>query len=630
MQKVINILEQHVQWIAIGLGALFVLFMTYSYVLTPPAQVLIAQTTLSPGQVDEYTVDHVVKPLEAEITRNARIDIPVPQYVQAFKDAMVWKDPASVSLAGGWHAPTQDIKIIAPTTPVTPGGEVPIVTNKVKALPIIPKPVWQDFKVGRSLILPPVIGVDGIPVAQPAPQPGQPGAEGVDKDWITQLYKIPMDQLADAFTKAGLPVDPAVLHQTVFLQVELVREEQDSAGRWVNQQVIRPIPVWRSNQPPPPFPPDGVNREMQGQYLGWATANAPDILQPLFYQTIPGKGDQWMKPGQQAGVTLTFDPSTFKGDISTLPPNEKKAVLDYKREQTRLRLEQDKAKRPAPAPRAPAGGGRSAPGGGPPEFAPAPPNYAPAPPPRALPRQPVRSLPPEMVDPAMRGEDGSAYPGYNPGNQAQPGQPPLPIAGTDYPNGEFDPVQWKDKPVEAWAHDDTVKAGKTYRYRMRYKVKNPIFAAGNVADPETLSDQFALSSDFSDWTQPTTIPSLVNFFVASSKPPDGNTIRFDVFRWDAGQQKMESFTVSPGDQIGGQRNGTDYTTTWTVVDFRDDPRADTQILLVNNIDGSVVVRSFKADQQDALYKGLKAQLMQLKAAENATAGAGGAAAPAVR
>ena len=45
MQKVTAFLEQHVQWIAIGLGALFCLYMIYGYVITPPA---VAELDLNP------------------------------------------------------------------------------------------------------------------------------------------------------------------------------------------------------------------------------------------------------------------------------------------------------------------------------------------------------------------------------------------------------------------------------------------------------------------------------------------------------------------------------------------------------------------------------------------------------
>ena len=115
------------------------------------------------------------------------------------------------------------------------------------------------------------------------------------------------------------------------------------------------------------------------------------------------------------------------------------------------------------------------------------------------------------------------------------------------------------------------------------------------------------------------------------KAPNSNTVRFDVFKFEKGTQHMETFTVGPGDQIGGKRGDIDYSTDWTVVDFRLDERQnDTQILLVNNKDGSIIARSYKADATDPLYKALKEQMNALKAAEISTAGGPGGAPPVVR
>jgi hypothetical protein len=339
-----------------------------------------------------------------------------------------------------------------------------------------------------------------------------------------------------------------------------------------------------------------------------------------------------------------FNPATFKGNLDALPKDQRDAVLKYRQEQHKLLMEQKKQARPAPGPRAPTGpgGGRGAPPdmGGEGTYAPgkrsyaparALPNYAPAP---YAPRQPYPPrgyLPPDMGG-EMDGEGG--FGNYGGGVTV----PNLPQPGTDYPTGDFDPTDtaqpqpWKGKEVEIWQHDDDVKAGKTYRYKMRYRLKNPIFGT-NAGEPPALAEQFSLDSEFSDWTTPITVPSLVNFFVAGGVVQGRSTVAFEVFRWDQGQQKMERFDVAPGDLVGGERNGVNFITDWTVVDFRQDPRAnDHQILLVNNKDGSVVARSFGTDRNDRLYIALKKQVEDAKAAERAAspaAGAGGVVPPGV-
>jgi hypothetical protein len=74
------------------------------------------------------------------------------------------------------------------------------------------------------------------------------------------------------------------------------------------------------------------------------------------------------------------------------------------------------------------------------------------------------------------------------------------------------------------------------------------------------------------------------------------------------------------------KNGVDFSTDWTLVDFRNDDRqGDSQILLMNNKDGRITVRSHKADSSDQLYNGLKDQVKALKAVEAAAAAAAGTA-----
>src|SRR5436305_4339798 len=47
--------------------------------------------------------------------------------------------------------------------------------------------------------------------------------------------------------------------------------------------------------------------------------------------------------------------------------------------------------------------------------------------------------------------------------------------------------------VVVWAHDATVQPGKTYRYKVRYKIKNPIYHSGNVATDKTLADKYYIA-----------------------------------------------------------------------------------------------------------------------------------------
>lgn len=656
MQKVIDLLEQKVEWIAIGLGFLFMLFMVWSYVLQPPAVVSVGGENLTAGEVDPYTLEHAGKQLESAMTEGGAINIPVPTYVQAFKDVMDQKTLPVAELPVVFDSKTQDVTLPTPpggtpgpTPGVLPGngavaggnpapggapGGAPVgVPDKVTVLPVPPAPVWDSFKFGRSLV---VIPVPGQPMPQITPgQPPPPGA--VDRDWLTQLFKINLAGLDQAYKSSKIPQD---FYKAEFVQVEMERQEVDADGKAVAPPTTLPtIAAWRNGTPPPPMPGDvaenaaadvvGQQRQAAQTYLAWATSNQPDILEPLYYPVV--QGDQWQKPGQQNLANQPFDPANPPVGWEQ-NPDMKAAVMKYRQDQYKLKQEQQKQSRPAPGPRAPSGPRG---GGGPGmegNFAPNPnytgvaaaPSYAPipgrpggtAPPPRTPPPGIYRGGGPM---PGMEGMEGE-MPGFPGGGMGGPTPANLPQPGTDYPNGEFNPAEWGTKTIEAWAHDDTAQAGKTYKYRMRYKIKNPVFSAGNVTQPDSLADIFAVPSPWSEWSTPVTIPAATNFFVESSKSPNSDAVHFAVFRWDKGQQHQESFTVRPGDQIGAQKGDVDYSTPWTVVDFRFDERTgDWQILLVNN-DGKLMTRSYRADKDDPLYQALQKTVKDQKAAAAVAAG----------
>jgi hypothetical protein len=631
MQKFVDFIEKYVQWVAIGLGALFVLFMVYSYVIQPPAKVTIGNETLTPGEVDEYTATHVASRLQTAMNGKPTVTIDFPHHVEQFKTAMNWVNATDISLAGliHWQPPIPDTIAQEQNPNQVPGQpqQVALAPRQVKALPVLPKAAPAESRFGRSVVLPPP------PIANPNQPAGGPqiqqvvAPQPVDKDWVTEMFHLNIADIDAAFKKANIP---PTLSNTLFLQVELIREEQIN-GDWdpATQTVVPTIGVWRSQQPPPPFPqPAQANRAEEAAYYQWATTNQPDILEPAFF-TVNG-GDQWTMPGEQAAIQqVQFDPATYNGPLDALTPDEKSQVMAARREAMRKKAEDAAKNRPKPSPR-PGSGGRPGPGLNPGDMidglAPRDPTagagrYRPGAP--GLPSPYRRPSPDGMSGDLIQGMPMPGAPGMPANVQAN-----LPQPGVDYPSQEFEPSKWAQaKPIAIWAHDDTVKPGKTYRYKIRYKMKNPIWGANNVAANPALANQFALVSPDSDWTAPVTVPSLVNFFVATSKGPNSNTVRFEVFTFEGGQQHSEVFTVSPGDMIGGPKNGIDYTTKWTVVDYRDDPRTgEAQIILVDE-NGNLTTRSYRADQQDKLYQQLKQAVAQAKAAEAGLAAGNGGAGP---
>src|SRR6185369_3988513 len=154
----------------LGLGGLFVLFMVYSYVITPPAVVKIGSESLGPGEIDPYTVDKVATQLQSAMNNNAKIVMAVPKYVQSFQDAMAWKNAPALAMGNPYNTIIQDVQLPStpnqPQQPIAGPNGVPIPANMAKVidLPIPPTPAYVDVRFGRSVILPP-------------PAPGQPRSE---------------------------------------------------------------------------------------------------------------------------------------------------------------------------------------------------------------------------------------------------------------------------------------------------------------------------------------------------------------------------------------------------------------------------------------------------------------------
>jgi hypothetical protein len=167
------------------------------------------------------------------------------------------------------------------------------------------------------------------------------------------------------------------------------------------------------------------------------------------------------------------------------------------------------------------------------------------------------------------------------------------------PTGPFDPAQMGD--VLAWAHDDTVQPNHVYRYKMRYRILNPLYRSVNVAKDPKAASQFSIASDWSDWSTQISIPSTTIFFA------DGGifnkTARFLVYKWEGGAWHGKTFQVAPGDIIGAKDGEIDYATGWTLVDVSE-ANAQDQYALVTDGTG-LHRRDPRQERQDPMYNKLK-------------------------
>ncbi len=595
MQKVLELLEKHVQWVAIALGGLFVLFMVWSYVLTPVASVELGGRTLTVGEIDQATVDGPVARLRSQMNSPARIALP------------------SVDFVGPWQASiTTSPQLPRPATVVTtlPGDRTGIATGgststttTVAQLPTDPMPAPKLLGVnsGLSTI------TRQMPVAQPN-LAGLPNQEAqfvmtptqTDTDWVTVAYSVPTSEIAAAFTQANLPAGLA----TKVVYVELVREELMPDGKtWGNKSIVGSL----STTERPPFPsvkeevPQEVRLTQQIDYQEWLQRNPIEPVQPRFYEVSGGQpwlpplpGLEMAAPGQEFRPEDYIDPSA---NLSDLTEDQRRQVMDARRAAAAERRRQNTG-----APGTGTGITRPPVEEGPPAGRRTRRNESFSVPSYQVPRPPMGQggpfggpggwVPPEQY------EGGQFNPQFN-----QPNLGNIPPAPTD----AFIPSVQPD--FVGWAVDVDVTPG-TYRYRVRYHLINPVYGRPFIVDPNKpeLAAQFTLVSAESEPSEPVTIPSRTQFFVANQIGATASVARFDIFRWAAGQMRQLSVSVAPGDEVAGRDGETRFETGYTVVDIRPGSTSERGYVILVDDDGRVIRKTF--DRSDKTWLDLQEQMKQ--------------------
>jgi hypothetical protein len=106
------------------------------------------------------------------------------------------------------------------------------------------------------------------------------------------------------------------------------------------------------------------------------------------------------------------------------------------------------------------------------------------------------------------------------------------------------------EPLLFWAFDDTAEPKKTYQYRIRLGVFNPV-AGATAPNKQDASqrNQVVLWSNFSDVTQLVHIPARLYFF-ANDVQEAGKTVSVQVSKYVLGYWHSEEFRVRPGEVIG--------------------------------------------------------------------------------
>lgn len=573
MKKLVEIAEQYIEWVALAVGGVFLLLMMVLYLLGSPVSKELGGKKVTLSDVDRVIYEDQGRLLDEAMSANVDVPLSVKQFAGQFKDALAEKDikPIVTAEERYWFGPGP-----VPTNYKGPDIGKTEVADVVKRLPEpLPAAEWNSASTGRSLI--PVSqtpGVAGAPAAAPVAVPAAvvaavPGAPvtpvlqpGIDTLWVTQAFSIPTQRISDAFSASKIPAGLP----TAILAIELIREEQLPDGEWGHPTLLKPLSIHQVVA----FPAEG-NVVDENAYLDWATRNTSTLILPSFHMVIGG--DTWYAPGQ-ADPNIPLPPEPKVAPV--VAPTTPRVVPGGARQNRNPRNY-------APADARPAAYDTVAQAGPPPTWG------APG------------GMPPGVI-PGMPG--GYPAPGGYPGG-ATPGVAVTASAvpdGFTVPNGNFVPSDLK-KNIFVWAHDDTVQPGGVYRYKLRYRLKNPVYRS-NVVSDQKLARQFSLVSAESPWSETVVVPPTVYVFLVSGVTSSTSSAKFDVLRWQNGKWWKKSFNAAPGDMIGGpvKDSELDYTTGYTLVDMKVDVVTRDPKVVLSDRDGVLTTRSLRQDQSEIITR----------------------------
>jgi hypothetical protein len=198
------------------------------------------------------------------------------------------------------------------------------------------------------------------------------------------------------------------------------------------------------------------------------------------------------------------------------------------------------------------------------------------------------------------------------GGAARPAQVEFVQVG-HLPEGAFDPLA-SQPDVVMMVHDDQTEPGKTYRYRVRYAIKNPLYQYPEACENPDDAAIFAVWSEYSNWSAPIKIPLTTNFYVLA-RDYGTDAIRFEIFKWERGVTHSLIDKAAPGDDIGQKENNADFTTGWTVVDVLQ-KEGELQVIVMD-ADGNTRSRSSR-DIDTPEYKQLQGEVRKAEAANEPT------------
>lgn len=112
--------------------------------------------------------------------------------------------------------------------------------------------------------------------------------------------------------------------------------------------------------------------------------------------------------------------------------------------------------------------------------------------------------------------------------------------------------------IRVWTHDITATPGVTYRYRLAVGLYNPFFGRESrlAESQQDLAKSAVVLSQWTDWSDPVRVSPPQQFFAVTgiySDQIDERSASFEVYSFTRGEHRVMNVTVRPGEPIGELR-----------------------------------------------------------------------------
>ena len=579
----INLIEKHVEKAVLGLAGAFLLAMLFMYLVRSPNKLEYGGQAVGPDEL-AAAIERDARALQEAVQRAKAPATEVPDYSEALKRQH----------AGGVLNPAEEGRAVPTALPLATdfGMPVPSLSKEEEAsgeiVLVTPlQPSVPVARTGRNLVLrkPPRLGEA---LSGDADADEDEALEPVELPWVTVAAYFDRGAQRDAMTKAKY----ATYRSRVYVTgVDVQRQEMQANGEYTDWQDVTDAQAMpRVDIPAPEFDELSgavLNRADVDQAYALVKGNQSMLAQPPFYQTLAGgawkmppleghldedepqvassgrdeedSGDKTKRRptgGRRIGTGSTIDVGGA-GQSGAAAGRRAAASNEEKREarqEARDAIEEAKtAYRDARDGEARSLAQRVLDNeharGGDKKFArlilksiDAMEELARRQPTAAAATRQQPNITETEIDLSQVEISGSS-------TGARSSRTPS-VRQTATPEGDLVTHPEERDQIAVWFNDDTVGAGKTYRYRMRVRLWNRYVGQMRALRTPEQAKRCELVGDWSLPGPAITVAPGTHFFVGSASTTR-DSARVDVWKWRKGYWLKQSFSVGVGDVIGG-------------------------------------------------------------------------------